>query len=398
MTPEIPMIISVDDHVVEPPDLWAQWLPSRHVEAGPKVVRSPWERQSGFGQSAYKMAAEGPETDFWVYEDLRVPITPMLAAAGLPPDAVKDEPIAFDEMRPGVYDPRARLVDMDLNHTERSLCFPTFPRFCGQTFLEAADKEVALACVRAYNDWMVAEWAGDSGGRLIPLCLSPLWDVELAATEVRRNAERGVRALAFSEGPDQLGLPSIYDLDHWDPLLAACNDTSTTICMHVGSSSKPIIRPHRIAGFVLSHVPSEIALVDWLYSGALARHRELKLAFSESQVGWMPFLFQRIDATWEKQRERKFANFSPEIVDAPSTYAAGRIFGCAFDDDYGIAIRGGPIGIDSLTFETDYPHTDSTRPNTKAYAEKAFDGYSDEEIYKVIRGNAVRMLELPVRL
>ena len=85
-------------------------------------------------------------------------------------------------------------------------------------------------------------------------------------------------------------------------------------------------------------------------------------------------------------------------MDAPTSYAAGRIFGCAFDDDYGIAIRGGPIGIDSLTFETDYPHTDSTWPNTKAYAEKAFDGYSEEEIYKVIRGNAIRMLELPDRL
>src|SRR5438309_695509 len=83
------------------------------------------------------------------------------------------------------------------------------------------------------------------GRRLIPLCLVPLWDVELAAAEVRRNAERGVRGLAFSEGPDQLGLPSIYDLEHWDPLFAACNDTGTTICMHVGSSSKPVLRPHR---------------------------------------------------------------------------------------------------------------------------------------------------------
>jgi predicted TIM-barrel fold metal-dependent hydrolase len=220
----------------------------------------------------------------------------------------------------------------------------------------------------------------------------------LAAAEVRRNADRGVRAVAFSEGPDQLGLPSIYDLDHWDPFLTACSETATTICMHVGSSSKPVVRPHRLSSFVLSHVTSEIAVVDWFFSGALARYPDLKLAFSESQVGWMPFLFQRIDSTWHKQRDRKFASFSPYIVDAPTTYAAGRVFGCAFDDDFGIATRGGPLGIDSLTFETDYPHTDSTWPNTKEYAEKAFHDYTADELDKVIRRNAIRMLDLPETL
>ena len=97
---------------------------------------------------------------------------------------------------------------MDVNHIEAALCFPTFPRFCGQTFTEAKDHELALLCVKAYNDWMVDEWCGpDSGGRLIPLCLIPLWDAELAAAEVRRNAERGVRAVCFSDIPPFLGLP-----------------------------------------------------------------------------------------------------------------------------------------------------------------------------------------------
>ena len=113
---------------------------------------------------------------------------------------------------------------MDANHIEAALCFPTFPRFCGQTFTEAKDKELGLLCVKAYNDWMVEEWCGDSGGRLIPLCLIPLWDAELAAAEVRRNAERGVRAVCFSEIPPFLGLPSVHDPDHyWDPFFRACS-------------------------------------------------------------------------------------------------------------------------------------------------------------------------------
>src|SRR5258708_38376868 len=104
-------------------------------------------------------------------------------------------------MRDVCYDPKARVDDMLVNPVDSSLCFPSFPRFCGQTFLEAKDREVALACVVAYNDWMVEEWCGDSAGRLIPLCLIPLWDATLAAAEVRRNAARGVRAGSFSEIP-----------------------------------------------------------------------------------------------------------------------------------------------------------------------------------------------------
>ena len=133
-------------------------------------------------------------------------------------------PITYDEMRPGCYEPKARVADNDANWVEASLCFPTFPRFCGQTFLEAKDKELAEACVVAYNDFMVEEWCGDSGGKLIPLCIIPLWDAELAAAEVRRNAARGVRAVCFSEIPPHLGLPSIHS-GYWDPFFAACEET-----------------------------------------------------------------------------------------------------------------------------------------------------------------------------
>src|SRR5690606_33157948 len=136
------------------------------------------------------------------------------------------------------YDQKARLEDIDVNWVEASLSFPTFPRFCGQTFLEASDRELASLCVTAYNDWMVEEWSANTGGRLIPLTIVPLWDPVAAAAEVRRNAERGVRALAFSEIPYHLGLPSIHDKEHWEPLWQACEETSTVVCMHIGSSSK----------------------------------------------------------------------------------------------------------------------------------------------------------------
>ena len=99
--------------------------------------------------------------------------------------------VTYEDMRPGSYELKPRLEDMDVNHLEAALCFPTFPRFCGQTFTEAKDKELALLCVKAYNDWMVDEWCGDSGGRLIPLCLIPLWDA--ASGGGRGATQRGAR-------------------------------------------------------------------------------------------------------------------------------------------------------------------------------------------------------------
>ena len=93
----------------------------------------------------------------------------MVAAAGYPKEEQTLTPITYDDMRPGCYDPKACLDDMDVGWVEASMCFPTLPRFCGQTFLEGHDKELGVVRVQAYNDWMVEEWCGDSGGRLIPL-------------------------------------------------------------------------------------------------------------------------------------------------------------------------------------------------------------------------------------
>ena len=143
------------------------------------------------GKLTVKPGSEGSPTDWWYYEDLKRPLLRVDAAVGVPRDEVTMKGVTYEDMRPGVYQLKPRLEDMDINHLEAALCFPTFPRFCGQTFTEAKDKELALLCVKAYNDWMVDEWCGDSAGRLIPLCLIPLWDVNLAAAEVRRNAERG---------------------------------------------------------------------------------------------------------------------------------------------------------------------------------------------------------------
>src|SRR5437763_13221296 len=207
-------------------------------------------------------------------------------------------------MRKGAWSVKERLEDMDANWTDAQMCFPTFPRFCGQTFTEAKDKDVALECVKAYNDFQVEEWAGQAGGRLIPLIIVPLWDPQLMAEEIRRNAARGVRAVCFSEIPPHLGLPSVHT-DHWDPFFAACEDTGTVINMHIGSSSKmPSTSKDAPAAVssTLTFANSCFSLVDWLMSGILNRFPQLKIAYSEGSIGWIPYVIHRADVVGEENR------------------------------------------------------------------------------------------------
>ena len=303
--------------------------------------------------------------------------------------------VTYEDMRPGSYEVKPRLDDMDANHIEAALCFPTFPRFCGQTFTEAKDHELGLLCVRAYNDWMVEEWCGDSGGRLIPLCLIPLWDAELAAAEVRRNAERGVRAVCFSEIPPFLGLPSVHDPDHyWDPFFRACGETQTIVNMHIGRSSK---MPSTSAdappavGSTLTHTNATFSLVDFLFSGVFVRLPDLKVAYSEGQIGWIPYILERADRVWEDNRG--WGGVADIVPEKPSSYFKDHVWGCFFDDAHGLKSVD-EIGEDNITYESDYPHSDSTWPRTREIAEEQMADLTDAQRRKIVRGNAIKLFGL----
>ena len=390
------MIISVDDHVVEPANLWIDRLPSKYHDVGPRIKRAPMGEVTFIGgKLTIKPGSEGAPADWWRYEDLRRPLLRVDSAVGVPRDQVTMSGITFDDMRPGSFEQKSRLEDMDVNHIEASLCFPTFPRFCGQTFTEAKDKELALLCVQAYNDWMVDEWCAGTSGRLIPLIIVPLWDANLAADEVRRNAARGVRAVCFSEIPAYLGLPSIHDPDnYWDPFFAACDETSMIVNMHIGSSSKmPSTSADAPAavGSSLTHINAELSMTDFLFSGLFERFSNLEVAYSEGQIGWIPYLLHRMDVVWEDNRG--WGGVADKVPNPPSTYFPDHVFGCFFDDPNGLKLID-EIGADNITYESDYPHSDSTWPNTAQLALEQMAGLSDEQIWKVVRGNAIKLFGL----
>ena len=389
---QIPKIISVDDHVVEPPDLWTERLPKKYLDRGPRVVRDSAKFHFEGGVFSYERGVDdGEPCDWWLYDDLVYPFPKLSAAIGF--ENLDVTPTTFDEIRPGCWIQKDRLADMDANHTDASICFPnTLPRFCGQAFLERADKDLALVCVQAYNDWLVDEWcAGDGYGRLIPLTMIPLWDAELAAAEIRRCADKGSFAITFPENPYPLGLPSIHDKSRfWDPVFHACEDTESTICMHIGSSSlMPTTSPDApfIVSSTLTFSNAMGSMVDFIFSGTLERFKTLKIAYSEGQVGWMPYVMERAD----KLAAERVADdtFGTTLPHPPSSYV-DRIYGCVFDDEVGLANRD-RIGMDQITFEVDYPHADSTFPHTLEVATGICTnaGLYDDEIYKFLRGNAI---------
>jgi predicted TIM-barrel fold metal-dependent hydrolase len=393
----LPRIISVDDHILEPQDLWQSRVPAKDRDRAPKVERHygriDWDMdgKSRFVDDPDKSSPDSGWCDHWVYDDMRWPIP--AGFAGVTNEDADNGMVgtSYDEMREGCYDQKARIADMDLNGVEASLCFPSMPRFCGQTFLDRRDKVFALECLRIYNDWMIDEWCGGDGvGRLIPLTLIPLWDVELAVEEVRRCAGKGSHAIAFSEIPAYLGLPSAHS-KYWDPLFAVCEQTETVVNMHIGSSSTfnttSKDAPHPVNA-ALTVQNSQGAFIDWILSGTFARFPQLRLALSEGQIGWMPYMLERLDSIWERG-DKYEADLRVRLPEPPSAYMKN-IYGCIFDDVHGLKNRDA-IGMSQILFEVDYPHYDSTFPESMGAAERLVRaaGLNETETWQLLRGNAI---------
>jgi predicted TIM-barrel fold metal-dependent hydrolase len=390
--PSAELIISADDHVIEPPDLWQSRLPAHLRDRGPRVVPHPSDgARMERGVWHLEPGGVGPAAAFWHYEDLVKPLCSNEAAAGLAEDEVETTPIGFDGIRPGCWQPAARLADMDVNGIAASLCFPNYPRFAGQMFSESHDLELGLACIRAYNDWMVEEWCAGSRGRLIPLCIVPLWDAELAAAEVRRNASRGVRAVAFTELPAWLGAPSIHT-GFWDPFFTACSDTGTVVSIHIGSGSR-VVRssddaPRSVAGVTI-FANSAMSMLDYLCGGVLERFEDLRLLYAESQIGWIPYVLERADDMFAHQR----FTFPTAVTKRPSEIYRGRVFSCFFSDQVGVDLID-RIGEDQVLFETDYPHASGTWPRTADVVAKELGGLDPSVRRKVLAENAIRLFGL----
>ena len=245
--------------------------------------------------------------------------------------------------------------------------------------------------MRAYNDWHIDEWCGAHPGRFIPLSIPPIWDPQLMADEVRRVAKKGCHAVTFSENPAKLGWPHIFG-DHWDPFFAACQDEGTVICLHIGSSSTTLaLEPGAPIDVMITLTPLNTmhAATDLVWSQVLRKFPNLQFALSEGGTGWIPYWFERLDYTYQQHKSWTGQDFGDKL---PSHVARDHFSFCFISDRAGVDDRY-KIGVDSITWECDYPHSDSTWPNSPETLAKQLDGVPDDEVAKMTHENAMRIYQ-----
>lgn len=366
-------IVSVDDHLVEPPDLFAGRLPARLQSRAPRVER------------------DDRGVDFWIFEDERVPLLGADAIRGWEVGKGYLGPVNFDEMHPAVWNIHERVRAMDAIGVEASLNFPSAPfGFAGWRFLRMKDRELGLASLRAFNDWTLEVWAGSHPGRMIPCQLAWLADPVVAAEEIRRNAARGFAAVAFSENPEKLGLPSLYS-GEWDPFFRACEETGTVVNLHVGSSSETMVPSRDSTPAVLGALfplNGMATATDWLFAGIPVRFPELKIAMSEGGIGWVPLLIDRIEYMARVlDYSKDFGSLSPVDV------LRRNFWFTTFSDPSTLPLRH-LVGVDHIMLETDYPHTDSSFPETQDLLARQFEGIPRPEIDQITYQNAARLYRL----
>jgi predicted TIM-barrel fold metal-dependent hydrolase len=369
-------IVSVDDHVIEHPNVWLDRLPSKYRDAGPQIIRQP----------------DG--NDAWVYEGAVAGNFALNAVAGKDPREYGLDPRRYDDMLPGCHDINDRIRDMDLEGVHAQLCFPNMGGFAGSAFAKSKDWDLAYASIQAYNDFIIDEWCAAYPDRQIPLMMAPYWNVEQTVAEIERTAAKGAKSFTFPELPDRIGLPSWHS-DHWDPVLAAAQDANLPLSLHFGSGGAPQASPEAMTtnftvAISLFGLNSMSVTAELLLSPVFHKFPNLKMALSEGGIGWMPYMIERLDYVWE--RHRWYNDVNKDVK--PSDLFRDHLFGCFISDNAGIFSRH-LIGIDNIMFESDYPHSDSNWPHTRKVLEEALVDVPDDEAAKMCEWNARKLYNFP---
>jgi predicted TIM-barrel fold metal-dependent hydrolase len=366
------ILISIDDHSIEPPDMYARHVPPKWRDRAPKIVRD----DSG--------------ADLWVFQGQATSTRfGMAATVGWPREEWGMHPGTFSEMRPGCFDVHERVRDMNVNGVLASMCFPTMAGFNARTFTEAGDKELSFVMLEAYNDWHIDDWCASYPGRFIPLGIVPMWDVELAVQEIKRISRKGCRAISFLEAPHAQGWPSFLS-GHWDPMLAALVDEDMVLCLHIGGAWDLVtLAPEAPVDHAIV-VPTQLTMLvaqDLLFGPTFRRFPQLRVALSEGGIGWIPFYLERADRHFTNQTWIG-NDFGGKL---PSDVFREHILACFITDPAGLKLRR-QIGTEIIAWECDYPHTDTTWPESPELLWREIEeaGATEAEIHQITWENSAR--------
>ena len=364
------ILVSVDDHVVEPPDMFEGHLSAQWKARAPRVEKT------------------GKGDDVWIFEGQRLPNIGLNAVVGRPPEEYGVEPTSYSQMRKGCWDVDARIEDMNANGVLASMCFASFPSFAGKLWAGCQDRELGLAMLRAYNDWHVDEWCAAHPGRFIPLGQVPIWDPNLAGEEVRRLAKKGCHAIAFLDNPGVMQFPSLH-AEAWKPLWDACSDEGTVVCIHIGAGKGMVFSSMDApVDVMITCAPIDIfqCAADLVFSPFLRNYPSLKFALSEGGIGWIPYFLNRIDYVHEHHHRWTHQDFGGK---QPSQVFREHMITCFIDDPVGVGLRS-EIGVETITWECDYPHSDTTWPRAPEILWNSLEGVPEAEIHAMTHKNAMR--------
>jgi predicted TIM-barrel fold metal-dependent hydrolase len=368
-------LISVDDHVQEPPDLWTSRLSkSRWGDRIPHVERT----------------AVG--TERWV-SDGEVLLHRPAGAAALMGDR-NHEPDRWDEVPPGAYRPSERLKVMDASGVDYSVLYPTVAGSAGQAFGQLKDPDLELACVRAYNDWLIDEWAAASD-RFIPQCIVPVWPPEATVGEIKRAIAKGHRGVVFPALPmDLRDVPHVAEPEY-DPVWAICAELDVPLCLHAGASPGLQYPPHsglaptlaEALNSVTKPVSSVFVLGLYLFSRILMRQPRLRVILAESALSWGMLYLEWADHQFEHDGlAREGYELKPSEMFRRQCYLNAWFDQVAPFEQY--------IGADHILWSTNFPLATSTWPQTRDTIERCFQGVSTEAREKVLWRNAAGLYRL----
>jgi predicted TIM-barrel fold metal-dependent hydrolase len=370
------LLVSTDDHIIEPPDVWQDRLGSKFQPLAPRVVEVDGEER-------------------WLFEGDKLINLGLTVMAGKKYEEYSPTAARFRDMLPGCYDPKARLADMDLDGVEAQVLFPTTPGMAGQVLARARDKQLALRCLQTYNDWLADTWCATDPKRLIGQMILPFWDVDLAVQEFQRGVTLGHKAVSLPNDPPTMGFPEL-SARHWDRLWDAVEEAGLPVSLHVDEGAEKKSPPLGFgqgssAAVFLTVAPTAnlMVLADLLFSGVLERHPKLRFLSVEGGIGWLAYLIQRADEVYRKHRHWS----RPPISEKPSFYFRRQIFANFLDDAVGLTCRH-HIGVDNLMFGVDYPHSDTTFPRTREIVAERFKDVPADEAREILRDNAIRFFDL----
>jgi predicted TIM-barrel fold metal-dependent hydrolase len=368
-------LVDADAHVNEPPELWQDRVPARWRERAPRLVRD-----------------DGG--DRWVFDDGAVtrPVG-LSATAGQSVVQFRAEGGRYADMRPGSYDAKARLADLDADGIACQVVFPSVTlegaRVC------ARERELQLCCVRAYNEWL-AEFCADSGGRLSGLGVMPTTGVDDALAELEQAVSFGHRGFLLSSFPNGSRDPEPDDEAFW----GAVEASGLPAVVHLGSLVAPRATQWpdtrklsflAVAGAAKAGADAIQLAATFLFSGMFERCPGVRLVLAEAGIGWIPTALEQLDAMFLRYR---WVGEAVERMQAmPSELFRRHVWATFIVDRVGLEqLDRLPPG--HVCWSTDYPHDTSDWPNSRASIEHQFRGLPLDAVREMVSTNAAALYDL----